>query len=84
MRTSIAAVGTLAAPAFCPLPAVTQVPAAEVAAETGLDAAAARGDGAAIDRYFGGDKVALQARDAHGRTPGWPPRGMHTADPPAW
>jgi hypothetical protein len=28
MRTSIAAGGTLAALAFCPLPAVTQVPAA--------------------------------------------------------
>jgi hypothetical protein len=84
MRTSIAAGGTLAALAFCPLPAVAQVPAAEVATETGLDAAASRGDGAAIDRFFGGDKAALQARDAHCRTPGRPPRDMHTAAPPAW
>ena len=52
-------------------PALAQVPptAAEAAAYTGLHAAAWRGDVAAIGRLEGGGKAALEARDAHGRTP---------------
>jgi ankyrin repeat protein len=41
----------------------------EVAAYTGLHAAAARGDVAAILRLAAADPLALKARDAHGRTP---------------
>ena len=61
----------LAALALCPLPATAQVPptAAEAAAYTGLHAAAWRGDVPAIERLAGGGKAALEARDAHGRTP---------------
>jgi hypothetical protein len=61
----------LAALAFCPLPAVAQVPptAAEAAAYTGLHAAAWRGDVPAIERLGAGGRAALEARDAHGRTP---------------
>ncbi|MFO1269843.1 MAG: ankyrin repeat domain-containing protein [Rubrivivax sp.] len=46
--------------------------AAEASAYRGLHAAAWRGDTAAITRAVGdkgGDKAALEARDAHGRTP---------------
>jgi hypothetical protein len=61
----------VAALAFCPLPATAQVPptAAEAAAYTGLHAAAWRGDVPAIERLAAGGKAALEARDAHGRTP---------------
>ena len=61
----------LAALALCPLPATAQVPptAAEAAAYTGLHAAAWRGDVPAIERLAAGGKAALEARDAHGRTP---------------
>ena len=61
----------LAALALCPLPAAAQVPptAAEAAAYTGLHAAAWRGDVPAIERLAAGGKAALEARDAHGRTP---------------
>ena len=50
--------------------AVAQVPpaAAEAAAYRGLHAAAHLGDVAAIDR-LGANKVALEERDSHGRTP---------------
>ena len=41
----------------------------EVAAYTGLHAAAWRGDVPAIERLAAGGKAALEARDAHGRTP---------------
>ncbi|MBK9702466.1 MAG: ankyrin repeat domain-containing protein [Betaproteobacteria bacterium] len=61
----------LAALALGPLPAAAQVPptAAEAAAYTGLHAAAWRGDVPAIERLAAGGKAALEARDAHGRTP---------------
>jgi ankyrin repeat protein len=51
------------------MPALAQVPpsADEVAHYTGLHAAAQRGDVAAIER--GVSRAALEARDAHGRTP---------------
>jgi uncharacterized protein len=55
------------------LPAAAQVPptAAEIAGYTGLHAAARRGDAAAIERLAQRDlpRSALEARDAHGRTP---------------
>ncbi len=56
------------------LPAAAQVPpsASEAAAYTGLHAAAWRGDVATIQR-LATSKTALEARDAHGRTP------MHVA-----
>ncbi len=52
------------------LPAAAQVPpsATEAAAYTGLHAAAWRGDVATIQR-LAASKAALEARDAHGRTP---------------
>jgi len=52
-------------------PAAAQVPpsAAEVQAYRGLHAAAQRGDVATIRRLGAADKAALEARDAHGRTP---------------
>ena len=61
----------LAALALGSLPAAAQVPptAAEAAAYTGLHAAAWRGDVPAIERLAAGGKAALEARDAHGRTP---------------
>ena len=61
----------LAALVLGPLPAAAQVPpsAAEAAAYTGLHAAAWRGDVQAIERLAAGGKAALEARDAHGRTP---------------
>ncbi|MBK7791718.1 MAG: ankyrin repeat domain-containing protein [Betaproteobacteria bacterium] len=61
----------LAALALGPLPAAAQVPPtpAEAAAYTGLHAAAWRGDVPAIERLAAGGKAALEARDAHGRTP---------------
>jgi ankyrin repeat protein len=51
-------------------PAMAQVPPSptEAAAYTGLHAAAWRGDAAAIDKAKG-DRRALEARDANGRTP---------------
>jgi len=69
--TPLRLLSLLAALAFCPLPATAQVPptAAEVAAYTGLHAAAWRGDVPAIERLAAGGKAALEARDAHGRTP---------------
>jgi ankyrin repeat protein len=69
--TPLRLLSLLAALAFCPLPATAQVPpsAAEAAAYTGLHAAAWRGDVPAIERLAGGGKAALEARDAHGRTP---------------
>lgn len=70
--TPLRLLSLLAALAFCPLPATAQVPptAAEVAAYTGLHAAAWRGDVQAIERLLAaGGKAALEARDAHGRTP---------------
>jgi len=53
------------------LPAVAQVAPspAEIAAYTGLHAAAQRGDIAAIQRLAAGSPTALTARDGHGRTP---------------
>ncbi len=55
------------------LPVAAQVPptAAEIARYTGLHAAAQRGDAAAIERLAHRDspRSALDARDAHGRTP---------------
>jgi ankyrin repeat protein len=61
----------LAALAFCALPAAAQVPPtpAEAAAYQGLHAAAWRGDVQAIERLAADGKAALEARDAHGRTP---------------
>ena len=61
----------LVALALGSLPAAAQVPptAAEAAAYTGLHAAAWRGDVPAIERLAAGGKAALEARDAHGRTP---------------
>lgn len=52
-------------------PAASQVPpsAAELARYTGLHAAAARGDVAAIERLSASSHDALEARDDHGRTP---------------
>jgi uncharacterized protein len=69
--TPLRLLSLLAALAFCPLPATAQVPptAAEAAAYTGLHAAAWRGDVPAIERLAVGGKAALEARDAHGRTP---------------
>ncbi len=70
--TPLRLLSLLAALAFCPLPAAAQVPptAAEAAAYTGLHAAAWRGDVQAIERLLAaGGKAALEARDAHGRTP---------------
>jgi ankyrin repeat protein len=53
------------------LPAAAQVPPspAEAAAFTGLHAAAQRGDVAAIQRLAAPSRSALEATDAHGRTP---------------
>ncbi|HEU5194899.1 MAG TPA: ankyrin repeat domain-containing protein, partial [Methylomirabilota bacterium] len=53
------------------MPAHAQVPpsAAEVAAYTGLHAAAQRGDGEMILRLAAATHAALESRDAHGRTP---------------
>src|SRR5215470_9672514 len=53
------------------LPAASQVPpsAGELAAYTALHAAAARGDVAAIEHLASASPDALEARDAHGRTP---------------
>ena len=60
--------GALAAAA---MPAHAQVPpsAAEVAAYTGLHAAAYRADVEKIHELSAADPAALEARDAHGRTP---------------
>ena len=53
------------------LPAVAQVPpsSSEVAAYTGLHAAAHRGDVATIERLVAVSRAALQTRDPSGRTP---------------
>lgn len=65
----LAAVALLgAAPAFAQVPPS----GAEIAAYTGLHAAAQRGDAAAIERSLRAApdrKAALEARDGHGRTP---------------
>jgi uncharacterized protein len=53
------------------MPVAAQVPPspAEVAAFTGLHAAAQRGDVAGIQRVLASSRAALEATDAHGRTP---------------
>lgn len=55
---------------IAPLPALAQVPpsAAELAAYSGLHAAAAKGDTAEIEKLVKGG-AALEARDSHRRTP---------------
>ena len=55
---------------FAPAPALAQVPpsAAEIAAYSGLHAAAAKGDSAEIEKLVKGG-AALEARDGHRRTP---------------
>ncbi len=67
---AVVAAALLAATAMHAPPAAAQVPPtpAEVAAYRGLHAAAHHGDLAAISR-LAGSKAALEARDAHGRTP---------------
>ena len=52
-------------------PVVAQVPpsSAEIAAYSGLHAAAQRGDLAAVTRLAAGGRAALESRDAQGRTP---------------
>lgn len=69
LRVLLAAVALLgAAPAFAQVPPS----GAEIAAYTGLHAAAQRGDTAAIERSLRAApdrKAALEVRDGHGRTP---------------
>jgi uncharacterized protein len=69
-RTGGAQTVTLAGLLLFTLPAIAQVApsAAEIAAYTGLHAAAAAGDTASINAAAGQPAV-LEARDAHGRTP---------------
>jgi ankyrin repeat protein len=66
-----AAALVVAALAAATMPAHAQVrpSAAEVAAYTGLHAAAQRGDVEKIRELAAADPAALEARDAHGRTP---------------
>ncbi len=52
-----------------PVSAQLRPTAAEYSAYTGLHAAAAAGDVAAIGRFAAAGKAALDARDGHGRTP---------------
>jgi ankyrin repeat protein len=52
-----------------PAPAQVAPSAAEMAAYTGLHAAAQRGDGEMILRLAAATPAALESRDAHGRTP---------------
>jgi hypothetical protein len=61
----------LAALGALPLTAAAQVPPSptEIAAYTGLHAAAHRGDVAAIERLAAASRQALEARDPQGRTP---------------
>jgi hypothetical protein len=61
----------LAALGALPLPAAAQVPPSptEIAAYSGLHAAAHRGDVAAIERLAAASRQALEARDPQGRTP---------------
>lgn len=64
-------IGALLLALAAALPVRAQVPptADEAAAYTGLHAAAQRGDGKAIERLVATSREALNARDAHGRTP---------------
>jgi len=74
LRAALAAATALAAALATvvpPLPAQAQVAptASEIAAYSGLHAAAARGDVAATLRLAAADPAALKSRDGHGRTP---------------
>ena len=68
---SLVALLTGATCALCTWPAAAQVAPspAEIAAYSGLHAAAQRGDVATIQRFAAASPAALTARDGHGRTP---------------
>jgi ankyrin repeat protein len=70
MRRDFLAAAMLAAAALLALPLAAQIPpsVAEIAAYRGLHAAAQRGDLMEIGR-LAADRAAVDARDAHGRTP---------------
>ena len=74
LRPAFGAASALTAALFAvalPLPARAQLAptTSEIAAYSGLHAAAARGDVAATLRLAAADPAALRSRDAHGRTP---------------
>lgn len=68
-RWSIAALAIALASPFAPSAAQTAPTPVEIAAYTGLHAAAQRGDAAAIARLSSSERAALEARDGNGRTP---------------
>lgn len=64
-------IGLIALTLALALPVAAQVPpsSVEVAAYTGLHAAAHRGDLAVIERFVAASRTALESRDSQGRTP---------------
>jgi len=64
-------IGLIALPLALALPVAAQVPpsSVEVAAYTGLHAAAHRGDVAVIEQFVAASRTALESRDSQGRTP---------------